>query len=1346
MHRNIRKFGSLSLALIMCLSLCIFAVPVVAQETTEETRPLRPVEYLTRGLIAAQVQNGIFLSWRFLGNEPDGISWNIYRKDVGGDFVKIATISPRDVQPESNYPTNPGIVKENVTPSNYIDPDGKITSIYEVAPVINGVEGRRQGMSVPMLSALSGSPGQAYRGAVHYIPLKPAPEPVPLAHFTYRGYRFGPGTNLNPANMVIPGTGGHHWYVVDMDLLRAFREPYQNGTPVTEASLNNWVNKLNEYNHESWTPSTPLRADGIISDALYNELEAKFIKYVEELDSGTRLPYAKTQTGAIYTSMSAPYSTQDMTVGDFDGDGEYEIVVKWRSTQQDPMYSEPIFGGSNTTTAPEYIDVYKLDGTLLFRVDMGYNVRAANDHETNLMVEDFDGDGKAELMLKTGLGTRIGYWDETLQKVVYPDTLETVVGGEDGLNATTDKFKEYFATGNEQALDTYWALLNSFTISYRSPIHGNGNDGINDPAQKRWIKTYHVGPIGPAKDGKEYFSAFEWDPETGRGVLVDSALYPFPYEGSVDGDNWAMTPNSQRGNFSYLAYPGPGVGSSSSDYKAQIMAESEVYWLEHPWKKAVWGDAQGNRANRYLGVVAALDGVNQYAISQRGYYARTTFAAFRIVDGKVVLQATFDSADPEYWSLGGTAYDYENRGNHHTSSADLDGDGWDEIVMKAMVLGLNPEKTKILPKVINGDIMPTIEGLDGVPPVVGVFEFATDELRNNPLNMWAPLRHGDRSALLPVDKDNNIRMWSGSEEHLLDDIRNGRHYGWLPGAEAHDPLKGKRLNEQGDIIYENSLIFGVYAGRDAEGAVAGNFSNRWPGAQGYSSNGARSMITGELLNGSANLGSGQNAIWFGSGLTHMAVNGATINSVNDLTFATTPYLNTGLVSTGSKSTPTLKADLFGDWREEIVLRASSGNRLAIVTTLAPTGYGIRTLMHDPMYRLGVANKNSGYDQVGFASFYLGDEAPLPSMRTDIAVPTMAPNAKSELSVRSVSSTKVALEWTEVPGATSYSLYRDHVKIGELAGTSYLDTGLAPDTTYTYTVVPRDEVNLGMVSDPLPVTTSAAVVKLTGPAAVHPGEVFELTYSGVSLPSGILVQDLIFEYDPDKLELLDDPESLDAEDFVILGYKLVDNKLRVLAVHLGDRRTEANGDLLKLRMKAKPDAEGTTSIELSEVAVADGYGHETSFEGASHILNIRLADRSALLSLIAEAQAKHDQATEGSGVGEYPAGAKAALQAAIDQARAVANDPTATQAQVDQAVASLQSALQAFLDSVNKPIPGDFNQDGKISIGDLSLMVVAYGKTSGDEDWLTWAQYDLNDDGAVDILDLAILARKILEVE
>ena len=102
-----------------------------------------------------------------------------------------------------------------------------------------------------MLSALAGGSGQANRGAVHYIPLKPAPAPVPLAHFTYRGTANefgGPSANLNAASMVVPGTGGQNWYVVDMDLLKGFRVAYEEQTTVTPEQLDGWVAELNEHN------------------------------------------------------------------------------------------------------------------------------------------------------------------------------------------------------------------------------------------------------------------------------------------------------------------------------------------------------------------------------------------------------------------------------------------------------------------------------------------------------------------------------------------------------------------------------------------------------------------------------------------------------------------------------------------------------------------------------------------------------------------------------------------------------------------------------------------------------------------------------------------------------------------------------------------------------------------------------------------------------------------------------------------------------------------------------------------------------------------------------------------
>ncbi|MBE2213425.1 MAG: autotransporter-associated beta strand repeat-containing protein [Opitutaceae bacterium] len=113
-----------------------------------------------------------------------------------------------------------------------------------------------------------------------------------------------------------------------------------------------------------------------------------------------RLPLQQPAGGTSPDGVAYTYSPNDCAVGDLDGDGEYEFVVKW----------EPSNAKDNSQsgyTGNVFLDGYRLDGTRLWRIDLGVNIRAGA-HYTQFQVYDLDGDGRAELACKTAPGTRDG--------------------------------------------------------------------------------------------------------------------------------------------------------------------------------------------------------------------------------------------------------------------------------------------------------------------------------------------------------------------------------------------------------------------------------------------------------------------------------------------------------------------------------------------------------------------------------------------------------------------------------------------------------------------------------------------------------------------------------------------------------------------------------------------------------------------------------------------------------------------------------------------------------------------------------------------------------------------------
>lgn len=210
--------------------------------------------------------------------------------------------------------------------------------------------------------------------------------------------------------------------------------------------------------------------------------------------------------GGSNASGSYTYTSSDASVGDVDGDGQYEIIVKW-----DPSNSKD--NSQSGHTGDVYIDAYTLEGERLWRINLGRNIRAGA-HYTQFLVYDLDGDGKAEVMMKTAPGTRDGsgnylklgpaandddaadYRNSNGYILTGPEYV-TVFSGDKGLELATANFKVGRGNLNDWG-DTYGNRVDRFlaTIAFVTP------DGRPSAIMGRGMYTRTTFTAWSYRDGK----------------------------------------------------------------------------------------------------------------------------------------------------------------------------------------------------------------------------------------------------------------------------------------------------------------------------------------------------------------------------------------------------------------------------------------------------------------------------------------------------------------------------------------------------------------------------------------------------------------------------------------------------------------------------------------------------------------------------------------------------------------------------------------------------------------------------------------------------------------------------
>lgn len=199
--------------------------------------------------------------------------------------------------------------------------------------------------------------------------------------------------NLTRGLVAVKTSGGVFlsWRLLGTDTTSTAFNLYRDGTLITGQAINTATNYLDS----TGTTSSKYSIRPVI-DGKEQASETASVWADQRKTINLNRPAGGTgPDGVAYT-----YAPGDASVGDLDGDGNYEIVLKW-----DPSNAKDNSQSGNTGNV--FIDAYTLDGKQLWRIDLGRNIRAGA-HYTQFQVYDFDGDGRAEVAMKTADGTKDG--------------------------------------------------------------------------------------------------------------------------------------------------------------------------------------------------------------------------------------------------------------------------------------------------------------------------------------------------------------------------------------------------------------------------------------------------------------------------------------------------------------------------------------------------------------------------------------------------------------------------------------------------------------------------------------------------------------------------------------------------------------------------------------------------------------------------------------------------------------------------------------------------------------------------------------------------------------------------